>query len=123
MVDLGYMYSVLYTALTSLFLSTSTSNVTTSWEGWERCAAMLESKALRHELVCASVRLRHLYESVVCVRFDAGGYRHGSRTLPLGGRLQLGVVKGWPGRLWTNTDVDRHDGIIRVECDLYLAEP
>ena len=45
-----------------------------------------------------------------------------TRTLPLGERLQLGVVKGWPGRLWTNTGVDRHDGIIRVECNLYLAE-
>ena len=80
--------------------------------------------------MCSYARIKALRQIAILpstnrwwVRFDAGCWRHGSRTLPLGGRLQLGFVKGWPGRLWTNAHVDRYDGIIRVECDFYLAEP
>ena len=66
MVDLGYMYSVLHTALTSLFLSTSISNVTTPWEGCERCATILVSRAVVMSWYApASDCDTALYESVV----------------------------------------------------------
>ena len=76
MVDLGYMYSVLHTALTSLFLSTSISNVTTPWEGCERCAAMLVSRAVVMSWYApASDCDTALHESVVgeirCGRLEA----------------------------------------------------
>ena len=52
MVDLGYMYSVLHTALTSSFLSVSISNVTTSWAGCELCAAVLVSRPCVRSRYC-----------------------------------------------------------------------